>query len=115
MVNRHIDIMRVGNRSPGFDMISRRCAEAYEVYFSGNMLCQGSRCDSIKAFQDGDLCSYAGRTKGANGQRRFAAMPDPITSGQESVSAALVGTYVTQLSLLERESSAFRAHMARTE
>lgn len=115
MVNRHIDIMQVGsraNRAIGFDMISRRCAEAYEVYFSGNMLRQGSRCDSLGAVQDSELCVYGCRKNGGDGRQRFAAMPEPAANEQQP--APLV-TYVSQLSILEQEFSSFRAHMARTE
>lgn len=43
-----------GNRRSklGFETIARKCSEAYDAYFRGEMLCQGSRCAPLRKFQE---------------------------------------------------------------
>jgi len=112
MADEHDYIIRADGRSLGFDMISKKCVEAYEVYFSGKMLCQGSRCDSLRASQASGLCAHVTGKKAGDAKQRFAPMPGPTTHEQQPLR---LGTCITQLSLLEQEFRTFRARMARTE
>jgi signal transduction histidine kinase len=115
MVNRDVDIIRVSsgtNREIGFDAISKTCAQAYEVYFRGKMLCQGSRCDSLGAFQDSE---HARGTADREKTQKFSTPFDPIRCGREAVGIPEASTDITQIRWKKEEFAASKAHMAQTE
>ena len=118
MVHRDVDIIRTkstANRALSFGMISKKCAQAYEVCFRGNMLCQCSRCDSLGAFQDSELRTYDCEAAGRDRRTTCSALSDPIRDGNEVVGMAQRSADVTESWRKEEDFRTFRAHMARTE
>lgn len=115
MVYRDVDTIGATgnvNRALSFGMISRKCAQAYEVCFRGNMLCQGSRCGEI---QDSEIHTHARDATGGDMRATCSALPDPIREGSEGVGTALGGAGATESGRKEEQFRAFHAHMARTE
>jgi len=118
MVHMDVETIRTNvaaNRAISFGMISRKCEQAYEVCFRGNMLCQSSRCDSAGAFQNGKAQAEAREAAGKDMRAACSTLPDPIGDGEEEAGTTLGIAGAMKSGHKEEEFRAFRAHMAHTE
>ena len=114
VVNRCINVIRTNSSADkafGFDMIAKKCSEAYEVYFMGEMLCQSSRCASFCTLQDGEFDTHP-QAKAGDTIMTYSALPASIreiVSGEQGIAD------FTDLRNEEDALREFRTNMAHME
>lgn len=109
------DCSRSTSRAFGYDRISRKCSEAYEVYFRGSMLCQSSRSDSLGVFRCKELLRHTADTTAGEQKTAYSTLPGPVIHCREQVGAAQTAADVTDCGPTEEKLRRFHAHAARTE
>jgi len=109
------DYNRSTSRAFGYDRISRKCSEAYEVYFRGNMLCQSSRSDSLGLFHFKELLRHTVDTTDSEQETGYSSLLSSVIQDREQVSAVQTGTDITDFGRTEEKLGKFRTHTARTE